>query len=254
MRPEWLISRPIAHRGLWDSDGHPENSLAAFRQAVSRGVPFEFDVQLSADGELAVVHDAVLGRLTGEQLRVGDLDRSSLRRLRIKGTGEHIPTIDEVLQIADGTPFIIDVRRWRQSAGGESGAVERAVAAAVRGYQGPFAVQSFDPLTVLRLKRLVGDHPVGQASGHLRSAGRVAGAIGRVMITNALTRPAYISYELSALPSVAVSCWRRLGIPVLAWTVQSAAAEKQAAQVADNFFFDGYLPDTYDKSPQSTSS
>jgi glycerophosphoryl diester phosphodiesterase len=249
MRPEWLTSRPIAHRGLWDTQDNPENSLAAFRQAASQGIPFEFDVQLSADGQLAVVHDAVLDRLTGERLRVGDLDRASLRRLRINGTGEHIPTIAEVLEIADGTPFVIDVRRWHGAGRGE---LEKAVAEAVRGYEGPFAVQSFDPLAVLRLRRLVGDHPVGQASGHLRSAGRVARSVGRAMITNALTRPAFISYELSALPSVAVNFWRRLGIPVLAWTVQSAAAEEQAAQVADNFFFDGYLPGIYDKSPPST--
>jgi glycerophosphoryl diester phosphodiesterase len=248
MRPDWLTTMPIAHRGLWDTPDHPENSLAAFRRAASLGVPFELDVQFTADGQLAVVHDANLERLTGERRRVADLDLAALRRLRVLGTGELIPTLGEVLEVADGTPFVIDVRRWQ---GAGQGGLEKAVAVAVRGYQGPFAVQSFDPLAVFRLRRLVNDHPVGQASGHLHSAGRTAALFGRAMITNAFTRPAFISFELSALPSAWAGFWRRLGIPVVGWTVRSAAAEKRAAQLADNFFFDGYLPSVYGQRPPS---
>lgn len=250
MESEWLTSRPVAHRGLWDASEHPENSLSAFRLAVSRRIPFEFDVQLTRDGQLVVVHDANLERLTGVRLRVADMDLGALRRLRIQGTGEQIPTFSEVLDVAGGTPFVVDVRRWR---GGRPGELERAVAHAVRGYEGPFAVQSFDPIAVLRLRRLISDHPVGQASGYLHSAGPIAAVLGRAMITNLITRPAFISYELSALPSAWVRFWRRLGIPVLAWTVQSAEAQERASKSADNFFFDGYLPSVYDeqRSPNS---
>lgn len=247
--PEWLTMRPIAHRGLWDTSDRPENSLAAFRRAASLGISFELDVQLTADGEL-VVHDADLERLTGERLRVADLGRAALRRIRILGTGERIPTLRQVLEVADGTPFIIDVRRWH-SAGPSGptgpGGLEKAVAAVVRGYQGPFAAQSFDPLALPRLRRLLGDHPLGQASGHLHSAGRLTALAGRAMITNAVTRPAFISYELDALPSRRVTLWRRLGIPVLAWTVQSVVSEQRAAKVADNFSFDRYLPAVYER-------
>ena len=169
---------------------------------------------------------------------------TAMRRLRVGGTGERIPTLAEVLEIADGVPFIIDVRQWQ---GPRSGALERAVIATTRDYHGPFALQSFDPLAVLRMRRLTHDHPVGQASGNLRSAGVVARMLGRPMLSNAITRPAFISYELDALPSAWVSFWRRLGIPVLAWTVQSPVAAEDAARLADNFFFDNYLPDVYGK-------
>jgi glycerophosphoryl diester phosphodiesterase len=253
MMSEWLTMRPIAHRGLWDTSDHPENSLAAFRRAASLGIPFELDVQLTADGELAVVHDADLERLTGERLRVADLDRAALQRIRILDTGERIPTLRQVLEVADGTPFIIDVRRWHStgpSGPAGPGGLEKAVAAAVRGYLGPFAAQSFDPLALLRLRRLLGDHPLGQASGHLRSAGRLTAMAGQAMITNALTRPAFISYELDALPSRWVTLWRRLGIPVLAWTVKSVVSEQRALKVADNFFFDRYLPAVYERGRQ----
>lgn len=255
MPAEWMFRSPIAHRGLFDTQAHPENSLAAFRRAVSYGIPFECDVQLTKDGHLAVVHDADLGRLTGEHVRVADLELSVIRGLRLGDTDEQIPVLREVIEIADGCPFVIDVRRWggTRGVGLERAGLERAVAAEVDGYHGPFAVQSFDPLTVLRLRRLIHDRPVGQASGSLSSAGRITSILGRAMLTNAFTRPAFISYELSELPNFWVSFWRRLGIPVLAWTVRSASEQTRVAGLADNFFFDGYLPDIYQQAPPKAS-
>jgi glycerophosphoryl diester phosphodiesterase len=77
-----------AHRG--DSGFAPENTLAAFRQAVRMGVAFvEIDYHLSADEEMVVIHDAVLDRTTdaigrhgfGAGLRVRDLEWRQLQQL-----------------------------------------------------------------------------------------------------------------------------------------------------------------------------
>lgn len=251
MRPQWLVRSPIAHRGLYSGADCPENSLGAFQRAVSHGIPFEFDVQLTADGHLAVVHDADLERLTGQCVRVGDLDKAELQKLRVGPSGARIPTLPEVLEVVNGrVPFVIDVRRWKAAL---SPALERAVAAHVRGYAGPFAVQSFDPLAVLRLRTLIRHRPVGQVSGSLSSAGPVTAALGKTMITNVATWPTFISYELGALPSPFVRAWRRLGLPVLAWTVYSEAEEARAVDFADNFFFAGYRPRAYQKRPSRAS-
>ena len=55
--------RIAAHRGgagLW-----PEASLGAFRNAIALGVEFlEFDLHLTADGEVVVLHDPTLERTT----------------------------------------------------------------------------------------------------------------------------------------------------------------------------------------------
>ena len=57
------MTRIAAHRGgaaLW-----PENSLLAFRNAIALGADFiEFDVHLSKDGEVIVIHDPTLERTT----------------------------------------------------------------------------------------------------------------------------------------------------------------------------------------------
>lgn len=50
----------IAHRGAWGA-GVPENSLAAFEQAIDLGADMiEFDVRRTRDRELILFHDAVL--------------------------------------------------------------------------------------------------------------------------------------------------------------------------------------------------
>jgi glycerophosphoryl diester phosphodiesterase len=242
---KWLASRPIAHRGLFDERaGRPENSLAAFRHAASLGVPFEFDVQLTADGVPVVVHDRDLARMTGWGGTARELDDARLRTLRLGSSDEPIPTLEQVLADIDGrVPIIVDVRRWGSSLRGDG--LEQAVARLLRDYPHPAALQSFDPLAVLRLRRLVQDRPVGQVSGELRSVGPVLRALGRLMATNVLTHPDFITYDLARLPSAAVDFWRRAGRPLLAYTAHSPIDERQAAAVADNFFFSGYLPAMY---------
>jgi len=54
----------IAHRG---ASGHaPENTLAAFRKAVSLGAAFiETDLQLSRDAHFVAIHDTTVDRTSG---------------------------------------------------------------------------------------------------------------------------------------------------------------------------------------------
>ncbi len=249
---QWLVTRPIAHRGLFDERaGRPENSLAAFRYAASLGVPFEFDVQITSGGVPVVVHDRDLARSTGWSGTVRELDDARLRELRLGSSEERIPTLDQVLaEVGGRVPIIVDVRRWRGAVRGDG--LEEAVARRLRDYPYPAALQSFDPLAVLRLRRLLADRPVGQVSGGLRSVGPVLRALGRMMLTNTLTRPDFITYDLTELPSAAVGFWRRVDRPLLAYTAHSPVDARRAASLADNFFFSGYLPGEYSRPGESS--
>src|SRR5712692_7259512 len=100
-KPATLLA---AHRGgalLW-----PENSLLAFRNAVALGADFiEFDVHLSRDGEVMVIHDATLDRTTSGSGPVRDRTAAELKALRLKDrsgavTQEPLPTLDEVVTVA----------------------------------------------------------------------------------------------------------------------------------------------------------
>jgi glycerophosphoryl diester phosphodiesterase len=93
-----------AHRGAaWT---HPENTLAAFREAIRLGAHMiEFDVHFSNDSALVVIHDATVDRTTDGIGKVADLTAAQLKALDAgswKNTafaGEKIPTLREVLVI-----------------------------------------------------------------------------------------------------------------------------------------------------------
>jgi len=235
----WLRERPIAHRGLHDlAAGRPENSLAAFMQACELDYPAELDVRLASDGEVMVIHDASLRRLTGVDRLVRDTPAHEIARLSLLGTGERIPRLSEVLDaVAGRVPLLLD---FKPSTLGT--ALEDAVVRAVAGYEGPVAMEAFSPLSLLKLKALGVPSPRGQVSGCLSSAPPIVRSIGRRMAMNAVVAPDFIAYELAALPSAAASFWRRRGLPIIAWTVQSPEDAERAGSLADNYLFSGFTP------------
>jgi len=97
----------IGHRGA--SGVAPENTLAAFRQAVEMGAQYiETDLQLSRDARLVALHDDTLQRTTDGRGPVAARTLEELRRLdagawfrggngRGRFAGERIPTVEEVL-------------------------------------------------------------------------------------------------------------------------------------------------------------
>ena len=97
-----------AHRG--SSKKAPENSLSAVRQAIADGADYaEIDVQETADGVIIVAHDADLMRVAGQPLlfwntpydQIKDLDAGSW--FSPEFSGETIPTLKEMIELARGT-------------------------------------------------------------------------------------------------------------------------------------------------------
>ena len=72
--------RIIAHRGA--SSLAPENTIAAFSKAMEVGARwFEFDVDITGDGSLIVIHDDTLDRTTTGSGSYYQLGFSDIRRL-----------------------------------------------------------------------------------------------------------------------------------------------------------------------------
>ena len=93
-----------AHRGA--NATHPENTLAAFREAIRIGAHMlEFDVRLTRDGELVILHDTSVDRTTNGSGEVSELTLAEIKTLDAGSwkssefAGEKIPTLQEVLDI-----------------------------------------------------------------------------------------------------------------------------------------------------------
>lgn len=85
----------IAHGG--NQTLCPENTLAAFKQAVNDGADIiEADLRLTADDEFVCIHDATVDRTTGGHGEVAQMKLEEIKKLN-----QHIPTLSE---LADITP------------------------------------------------------------------------------------------------------------------------------------------------------
>lgn len=95
----------IAHRGA--SGYAPENTLAAFRRAISQGVNFiETDLHLTRDAHFVAIHDETLERTTNGHGPIQQLTLAEARRLDAGSwfasefIGERIPTLQEILEFS----------------------------------------------------------------------------------------------------------------------------------------------------------
>lgn len=96
-----------AHRGArtWA----PENTLAAFSAALSKGAKaLELDVHLTSDGRVVVIHDALVDRTTDGSGLVGNFSSDDIKRLDAGSwfspqfAGETVPFLGEVLELTEG--------------------------------------------------------------------------------------------------------------------------------------------------------
>ena len=238
--PDWLRQRPIAHRGLHD-DQRPENSLAAFEAATAAGYPIELDVRCSADGRAVVFHDPTLERMTGQPGTVATTPLAELTTLRLGTSAQTIPSLDEVLaQVAGRVPVLIELKPADRV-----GPLEQAVCDVLAGQPGDYAVQSFDPFSMIHMRQIAPDVPRGLLSGDMRD--EPMPLHHKLALRNLAlaprARPHFIGYELWSLPYWAPSLLRRRGLPVLAWTARDQAGLTRARLVADNVIFEHVRPE-----------
>ncbi len=106
-----------AHRG-GPVAGYPENCIATFDNTIRQAnALIEFDVQLSKDDSLVVMHDYTLDRTSTGTGNLRDHTYAQLRQLKLKDnngqmTAYQIPTLSEVLRWAKGkTILTVDVKR-----------------------------------------------------------------------------------------------------------------------------------------------
>ncbi|MHB8884807.1 MAG: glycerophosphodiester phosphodiesterase family protein [Methylovirgula sp.] len=244
--PDWLIARPIAHRGLHDSArGIIENSLAAARRAIAKNYAIECDVQLSKDGEAIVFHDDSLPRLLGIPGEIGALTTQDLARCAYKGSSERVATLpDFFAEIAGRAPLIVELKSRFD---GDARLAAR-VAQLAENYAGPLALKSFDPQTLHALREGVTERPLGLvAQAHYAAEDWPKLSASTRQGLEALTdfpraRPDFLSWHVGDLPHATPMLCRVLGMKIMTWTVRNAAEQALTAQWADQIIFEGFEP------------
>ena len=245
--PDAFLSRPIAHRAYHDkTQGRPENSRAAIRAAVDAGYGIEIDLQLSADGQAMVFHDYDLTRLTGQPGALALHTAAALGAMPLLHGAEGIPTLPEILTIIAGrSALLIEIKDQDGEMGPNVGPLEQATADALRSYTGPVAIMSFNPYSIMEIRRLAPDLPRGLTTSAYRHedwAPLPAAVCDRLRDIPDCDRSgaSFISHEAFDLSRPRVAELKSQGAAVLCWTIRSPQAEAEARRIAQNVTFEGY--------------
>lgn len=241
---EELRKWKYAHRGL-HNDTRPENSMAAFRDALEGGYGIELDVHLLKDGNLAVIHDSSLKRTAGADVMIEDLETADLSRFRLGGSEETIPEFRQVLELFDGkAPLIVELK----PAGDNFAALTEATCKMLDSYNGPYCLESFDPRCILWLKQNRPELIRGQLSGnYFRFGSKKLPWILKVILTcqleTFLVKPDFVAYRYEDRKTLGNFLVRKLwGVQGVTWTLQDFEEHKTAVSEGWIPIFENYEP------------
>lgn len=111
-------------------------------------------------------------------------------------------------------------------------------------YQGPIAIQSFDPFT---LRWFVRNAPAiirGQLSPYFEhdKMNAVKKFLLKNLKFNFISKPHFIAYDVNNLPNPLIERKRNEGMPILGWTVTSKEVYERVHNCCDNIIFEGFMP------------
>ncbi len=245
--PPVFLKAPIAHRALHDKlANRPENSRAAIRAAIEAGYGIEIDLQLTSDNRAMVFHDYDMARLTGQSGPIRQISAVQAQATSLLHADDGIPTLDEVLDMVAGkVPLLIELKDQDGAMGADIGPLEADAIRALKGYDGPVALMSFNPNSVAELARLAPYLPRGLVTSsydpaHWPLPQSVCDHLRDIPDFDRVGA-SFISHEVSDLTRPRVAELKAQGVPILCWTVRSPEQEADVRSVADNVTFEGYL-------------
>ena len=238
----WLY----AHRGFHSEPDAPENSLEAFRLAVKNGYGAELDVHLLADGNLAVLHDSWLKRMTGKGGVVESLTEKELSGYHLGNSRQTIPTLQQVLEVIDGrVPLIIELKPYKDN---YRPLCERVFQDLDR-YDGVYCVESFYPQVLMWLRRnrpyvIRGQLSMNYFRDH-KGLSFLRAAAASSMMANVLTRPDFIAYKYQdrrfVSNRICLKLWKLQGA---FWTLHTPGELRTAQEEGSWPIFENFDPET----------
>lgn len=241
---EALKGWAYAHRGL-HGNGIPENSMAAFKAALENGYGIELDIHLLKDGNLAVMHDSLLNRTTGQPGHIEDLTTAQLKDYPLESTEETIPEFMDVLTLYAGkAPLIVELKPVDNN----HAALCQAACDMLATYDGPYCLESFDPRCVAWLKKNKPQLIRGQLTENF-TKGRndlpfwLQFALTHNM-THILSNPDFVAYKFRDRKDtigndLCRKLWKMQGVT---WTLKTQEEYDEAVKEGWIPIFEGFCP------------
>lgn len=238
----WLKHDLIAHRGLHQKDDSViENSMTAFKEALKGNYSIECDINVLKDGTVVVFHDKDFLRLCQKDLKLSEVTYDDIKDFKLKGTDDHIPTLNEVLELIDGkVNLLIELKPH-----GDNELLAKNLMKIMETYQGKYAVFSFHPKIVSWFKK---HHPEvirGQITEYFKSDTHMKPYMKYLMKTlffNRFTKPDFISYGIYDLPNQWADKAMKKGITVISYAAKSQKDLDFVKSHYHNVVFEYFIP------------
>ncbi|MBS1523802.1 MAG: glycerophosphodiester phosphodiesterase family protein [Bacteroidetes bacterium] len=101
----------ICHRG--DHVKYPENTLAAYAEAINNGADYvEIDLRTTKDSALVSMHDNTVNRMTNAKGLIKDMTLDEIEQLQVKSRDSldkkvyRVPTFEEILKLCKDKIYI----------------------------------------------------------------------------------------------------------------------------------------------------
>lgn len=230
----------VAHRGVHNNSGIPENSLLAFELAIKNNLPIELDVHLTSDKELVVFHDDNLKRMTGIDKIIENCTLSELKNMRLNATSQFIPTLDEVLELVNSkVPLLIEIKN-----NNKIGELEDKLINKLANYNGEYIIESFNPLSLIWIRKRYKKIILGQLSTGDYSKYNIKSIfvkwVLKNMLLNFLVKPDFISYDYEYLNNKFHAKCQKHNIDLFAWTIKSQNEFETIKSLCDGIIFESF--------------
>ena len=233
-KEHWLLSKPIAHRGLWN-ESIVENSLCSYQNAIDNGYPIEIDLYSTTDGKLVSFHDSTLNRMTGVDGFIYDKSYEQLSQLNLGASTEKIPLFDQVLELCQNkTPLLIEIKNQPDKD------IVKKVVERLKTYKGEFAIQSFNPLYINQVKKLAPEFIRGiLGTNDAKEESFINRFVVKNLAFNRLIKPDFISYSFEDLPLKKRKTKNKC---LITWTVTTEEDYLKVKGKVDNVIFEKFVP------------
>lgn len=235
---KFLKETIIAHRGVHNEKDIIENSLEAFKEAVNKNYIIELDVHFLKDGEVVVFHDDNIERMTGINKNLKDCTYDEIRNIKLLNKNTYIPKFSDVLKLVDGkVPILIELKNDNKV-----GLLESSLVQILKKYNGKYAVQSFNPVSIMWFKNNYPNIIRGQLVCKFKNKkmDNIKKFILKTMFFNIITNPDFISHSVDDLSYKEVNKIKKNKF-ILGWTVRNKERYDELIKYYDNLICEKFI-------------
>ena len=235
---KFLKETIIAHRGVHNEKDIIENSIEAFKEAVNKNYIIELDVHFLKDGEVVVFHDDNIERMTGINKNLKDCTYDEIRNIKLLNKNTYIPKFSDVLKLVDGkVPILIELKNDNKV-----GLLESSLVQILKKYNGKYAVQSFNPLSIMWFKNNYPNIIRGQLVCKFKNKkmDNIKKFILKTMFFNIITNPDFISHSVDDLSYKEVNKIKKNKF-ILGWTVRNKERYDELIKYYDNLICEKFI-------------